>query len=914
MEEELRQQGDHGDSADEASPRKDSKDAVDNDNDDDDARAAATDGDKKRDLETSSAAATTTDMDALSPKKQRTEVDDKAEGGPENDPEPPASTEAITKHAEEDKEGDPSLAAAVDGASAEVDDQPEALETRKDDMKEAELGKDAPLTDPSAGSKVEGVDGDLHLDEDSAYPDGGEKEGIQSAADEKRPVKTFDEDENLVDGAKPQMDDSVMNTECIVEKATNDEAQHDVASADIQAETKASQKEDTAKAEAVSDADMQDGTTETPARYHSEKTAGSAEEPNDSKRKAPHQDGNRNKQSKKNKHKDPRMLDTRRRIQLSCRDNDLQTAIKAYEEAIAENVELEAQSYYNLLNLCDGLGKSIVHVGTPKGGASSPTSFERDGHADKSIEVENGAGLTEKQHAMTHPFFMSYQERLEYALRIKERMSQRNLPLNETAYSAIIKLLAKNQEFEKAERMLDEAESVQQCKPKLRLYSSVLTAYCEASQMLDALRIWKRLKEHEGVELTERELIAMMRCAIVTGDSLVMEFVLTELAEEVPVPSKDTVAAILEWFGVTHSQHEQSLTARLADAEEVKRLLDAIANRDQLERPPGMGPVVSTNGWRISSACLIEHETGKLKEGCLEGFLLKPVPLSSRAVREMIEMNEHIVFDGKVAGNNCQFQGGRKGKKRNDFSPESRRNDWNNFIRFLDRKEKTAEGDSPFEVVIDGANIGFHQQNFSEAPKHVDYTQIDWMVRYFQQVKKQRVLLVMHSRHFSDKMLPQKFRPLYDSWNREGILYRTPFGMNDDWFWMHAALKYNLLVVTNDEMRDHHFQMLAPRFFLRWKERQQIRFGFGNWEHCTYENCLGNKRQRQVILECPAVYSRRIQKVQDGLIVPLAKRGDENRFMDGSHYASEDEPKEETYLCIRPKTPSSKADESKNEE
>jgi ribonuclease P protein 3 len=30
-------------------------------------------------------------------------------------------------------------------------------------------------------------------------------------------------------------------------------------------------------------------------------------------------------------------------------------------------------------------------------------------------------------------------------------------------------------------------------------------------------------------------------------------------------------------------------------------------------------------------------------------------------------------------------------------------------------------------------------------------------------------------------------------------------------------------VVTNDQMRDHHFCMLAPRFFLKWRERHQVR-------------------------------------------------------------------------------------------
>lgn len=47
----------------------------------------------------------------------------------------------------------------------------------------------------------------------------------------------------------------------------------------------------------------------------------------------------------------------------------------------------------------------------------------------------------------------------------------------------------------------------------------------------------------------------------------------------------------------------------------------------------------------------------------------------------------------------------------------------------------------------------------------------------------------------------------------------------------------------------------------------------------------------------PAKYIRRIPN--DGLVIPLAKRGDERRFSDGAHVAKEEEPIEETYVCIR---------------
>jgi len=146
-------------------------------------------------------------------------------------------------------------------------------------------------------------------------------------------------------------------------------------------------------------------------------------------------------------------------------------------------------------------------------------------------------------------------------------------------------------------------------------------------------------------------------------------------------------------------------------------------------------------------------------------------------------------------------------------------------------------------------------------------------------------------------------------------VYRTPAGMNDDWFWMHAALaaggsdnegdgasrsnRPSVLAVTNDEMRDHHFQMLAEGSFLWWKERHQVKFDFRPWNRE-----LGH---RTVLLEYPKRYSRRMQRVNcdgdegggDAFVVPAPKRGDEGRYCDGQHVAEEGVPDEETYTVIR---------------
>jgi len=59
------------------------------------------------------------------------------------------------------------------------------------------------------------------------------------------------------------------------------------------------------------------------------------------------------------------------------------------------------------------------------------------------------------------------------------------------------------------------------------------------------------------------------------------------------------------------------------------------------------------------------------------------------------------------------------------------------------------------------------------------------------------------------------------------MLYITPHGNNDDWFWLFAAVSWGVHVVTNDEMRDHDFNMLAPKWFSRWRERHACKYLFG---------------------------------------------------------------------------------------
>ena len=594
----------------------------------------------------------------------------------------------------------------------------------------------------------------------------------------------------------------------------------------------------------------------------------------------------RKKKSKKvkTKHMDPKILELRRTLQISCGTNDLRTAKESYDRLhIKEGVKMESQSYYNLLNLCEGLSERGVHIGTPKIPNAS------------SVDLKGNKQDTEESLPKDE---FSNEERKKFAFEIKSEMDVNKLSLNETAYTALVRILCKNGDLEDAEKLIHQADSCAQCKPKLRMFSCLISAFCSRGELEGALRIWatmaniKRINKTGTIEIsiepTEKEYCMIMKCATITGDAKVMDRVVSELAEDVLVPSLDTTNTIINWFSSKHATCEGSKSA----LESVQGL--------PVSQAPSLGPFQSASSSppEISESVPIDLISGTLRSGCLEGMKLKPVPLTSDAWQAMLETNEHIVLKGELEehGKVSKFAGGGKGKKRvpTKEEMEKRGEEWHSFIHYLSTKfgpsssDQTASDDKrcALDVVIDGANIGYYKQNFSNCPKHVDYQQIDRVIQYFKNQGKS-VLLFLHERHFAKKLMPHWAEQVVDKWENEGILYRTPYGSNDDWFWMHAALwcGRNTMVLSNDEMRDHHFQMCAHRSFLRWKERQQAHFDIV---------------ARKVTIIYPDVYSRRIQKLDEKrLVIPLPKRGDENRFLDGSHEADDSAPGEETYVCIK---------------
>jgi len=156
----------------------------------------------------------------------------------------------------------------------------------------------------------------------------------------------------------------------------------------------------------------------------------------------------------------------------------------------------------------------------------------------------------------------------------------------------------------------------------------------------------------------------------------------------------------------------------------------------------------------------------------------------------------------------------------------------------------------PFGVIIDAANVAFYNQNFESGG--FNFSQIEAVVERVGECHPDlKPLVVLHiNRTRGPAASTPKSRALLNSLTEQNRFYAAPMGSNDDWYWMYAAVVAgtNGVLVSNDEMRDHLFNLLAPKYFKKWKQRHQTRYSFsGDPDTLVLENPPPFTRCTQVL-------------------------------------------------------------------
>lgn len=408
---------------------------------------------------------------------------------------------------------------------------------------------------------------------------------------------------------------------------------------------------------------------------------------------------------------------------------------------------------------------------------------------------------------------------IEFGMKVYNHMLSNNIVPNEATATAAARLAAAKDDGDAAFEL---ANSVGQ-QGKLRTFGPALFCFCRNGMADKAFRVEEQMTSL-GLHLQEPELAELLRVSMEKGKGDKVYEYLHKLRETVRSISGSTADLIESWFS-------EDVASEVG-----LRSLDVDLLKEAKVRNGG--------GW---------HGLGWLGRG------------------------RWMVQKGKVASDGRCFACGEQlvcvdidrtetdRFARSVASLAMEREVQSNFKEF----QVWLEESSGFEAIVDGANVGLYEQNFEKGGFSI--SQLDDVVRELYNKSQRWPLIVLHKRRIAALFENASNRDLLQNWTNQGILYGTPHGSNDDWYWLYAAVKFKCLLVTNDEMRDHIFELLGSSFFPRWKERHQVKYTFV-------------KGKLKLIM--PPLYSVVIQESEKGSWhLPLAGETDDESLR--------------TWLCIR---------------
>ncbi|VFQ63627.1 unnamed protein product [Cuscuta campestris] len=337
--------------------------------------------------------------------------------------------------------------------------------------------------------------------------------------------------------------------------------------------------------------------------------------------------------------------------------------------------------------------------------------------------------------------------------------------------------------------------------PKLRSYGPALFGFCKKGMADEAYEVDAHMVE-SGVIAEEDELSALLRVSCGTQwDEKVYEM-MHRLRASVRQVSEDTAAVVEDWF---RSDAAAGVGIEKWNVEKVKEVV-----------------LKGGGGW---------HGQGWLGKGEWEVVRTEmgETGVCHSCGERLVSIDIDPIETEKFAKSLTELASKREAK--------------NTFLHF----QEWLKRNGPFDAVVDGANVSLlNSQEFS-------FLQLKSVVNELHQISKSKKLplVILHtSRVTGGPALHPRNKKLLESWRRAGALYATPLGSCDDWYWLYAAVSSNCLLVTNDEMRDHIFQLLGNGFIPRWKEKHQIR--------------MTASREEGVKLRMPPPYSIVIQESEEG--------------------------------------------------
>ncbi|ESQ55171.1 hypothetical protein EUTSA_v10024761mg [Eutrema salsugineum] len=392
---------------------------------------------------------------------------------------------------------------------------------------------------------------------------------------------------------------------------------------------------------------------------------------------------------------------------------------------------------------------------------------------------------------------------------IYDRMVSSGISPNESTVTAVARLAAAKGDGDFAFKLVLDIVAGGVSVPRLRTVAPALLCFCERLEARQAYEV-EEYMDALGIVLEEVEISALLKVSIGTEQANKFYKYLHKLRENVGCVSEETSKIIEEWFREKASE----VRGKVSDIE----LLRAAV----LKNGGGWHGL----GWVGEGKWIVKKGNVSPAGKCLScGEHLACVDANEVETEKFVNSLVALAMERKAKMNSCE--------------PTA---DFSEFQEWLEK-----HGD--YEAILDGANIGLYQQNFADGGFSLPQLEAVVNELYKKSGNKKWPLILLHKKRVDALLGNPNHRELVEEWINNNVLYTTPPGSNDDWYWLYATAKLKCLLVTNDEMRDHIFELLSTSFFQKWKERHQVRY--------TYvKGCLK--------LEMPPPFSVVIQESEKG--------------------------------------------------
>ncbi|KAI4305820.1 hypothetical protein L6164_029163 [Bauhinia variegata] len=363
---------------------------------------------------------------------------------------------------------------------------------------------------------------------------------------------------------------------------------------------------------------------------------------------------------------------------------------------------------------------------------------------------------------------------LDRGFEIFQQMLIDKIVPNEATFTNAARLAAAREDPEMA------FELVKQMKgfgivPKLRSYEPALHGFCKKGDAEKAYEVDAEMIA-SGVMAEEPELSALLNLSANAKKEDKVYEILHRLRATVRQVSESTLQVIEDWF---KSEDAAKVGEKNWDANKVA---EGIVQGGGGWHGQGW---LGSGRWKVVKTCM--DETGM----CLScGEKLVGIDIDPKETENFAASLTRLACEREVKSN------------------------FNHFQRWLQQH-------GPFDAVVDGANVGLANMHDS-----FSFSRLKSVVEEIREMSpsKRMPLIILHKIRVTGGPAQSPYsKKLIEKWKQNGALYATPHGSNDDWYWLYAAVSCKCLLVTNDEMRDHLFQLLGSSFFPRWKEKHQVR-------------------------------------------------------------------------------------------